>query len=829
MTPGAIHRLSREQADRHILVRVRGVVTYYSRRSYVDRGIYLALLFIQQGQNGIYVRLPYRPLLRLNCGDVVQVDGITDAGDFAPVLISLRIRKIAHRQLPHAPFRTPGDLRDGSYDSDFIALRGVIRSVQNVETTSAYAHYFQSRLDMAPRQTVLTLVDQGSTIPVRIPGRIADAKRLVDAEVTLRGVAGSLFSAQRQWRGAQLFVQTPSQITIERTGALHPFRLPVSAIAGLMAYHFTGPLQHMVHVRGEVIFADGKGTVIIEDQTAGLILRGISSSKIAPGQFVDAIGYVSPGPSAVSLTNARIRPARSGRPATPMRLRLKRLNDRQYDASLVTLTGTVAGHGASGEGAWVDLAQGKRVIRAVLDSSQSRHWRQVHEGARISVTGAFQRHAEKGINAMSILMRTPSDLVVLRPSASFQRRRVIYSMLWALLALLALALPPLLSRLRQNQRTVSDLRDQQKLILNSAEDGLIGVDRQGVVSFANPAAAGLLARSPREIAGRPLREVFDPLDQNGQPYAEAQWPVQITLLTQTSQQAAYELLRRGDGSRFAAEYSCTPLRDHDNRCLGALLSFRDVSKRFELDRMKSEFMSVVSHELRTPIAAIRAALGLVASGKLARQAEQERRMLHLASTNSERLASLVNDILDLDRLHSGKLQMVPQLCSAAAVVQSALDNIAALAMSNHLVLRKQCEEFSLWADRDRLLQVLDNLLSNAVKFSAPGGTITVSAAVVDAEVEFRVADQGRGIPAEMLELIFERFRQVDSSDARAKGGSGLGLTIVRAIVEQHHGKIWAESQAGQGSTFILRLPRSAIPAPPLAPLDAALPQASAHA
>jgi len=185
-------------------------------------------------------------------------------------------------------------------------------------------------------------------------------------------------------------------------------------------------------------------------------------------------------------------------------------------------------------------------------------------------------------------------------------------------------------------------------------------------------------------------------------------------------------------------------------------------------------------------------------------------MLGIACKNIERLVRLVSDTLALNRLESGQVELKCQWCNALTLVQQAFSNVKDLATANQIVLQAAVPAaLTVWADPDWLVQVLVNPIDNAVKFSPPGTTVTVAAERQLEYVCFRIIDRGRGIPADKLETIFGRFQQVDASDSRQKGGTGLGLAICRLIVQQHGGRIWAESKLGSGSTFYFTLPIAA--------------------
>jgi signal transduction histidine kinase/DNA-binding response OmpR family regulator len=237
-------------------------------------------------------------------------------------------------------------------------------------------------------------------------------------------------------------------------------------------------------------------------------------------------------------------------------------------------------------------------------------------------------------------------------------------------------------------------------------------------------------------------------------------------------------------------------------------------QRFDLDTVKDEFISTVSHELRTPLTSIRGALGLLSAGLLGNVDAKAQNLLRIASTNTERLIRLINDILDLERMESGRAPLNLRRCSIYDLAHEAVDTMTAMADAAQVRLDLHCyakrDSIYFDADADRILQVLTNLLSNAIKFSPPASTVSVQ---IDGNLDsllLKVVDQGRGIPADKLEAVFDRFQQVESSDASKKGGTGLGLAICRSIVQQHGGAIWAQpNQAGPGTTLWVQFSRAA--------------------
>jgi signal transduction histidine kinase/FixJ family two-component response regulator len=250
-----------------------------------------------------------------------------------------------------------------------------------------------------------------------------------------------------------------------------------------------------------------------------------------------------------------------------------------------------------------------------------------------------------------------------------------------------------------------------------------------------------------------------------------------------------------------------------------------LAERSDLDRAKDEFISTVSHELRTPLTSIRGALGLLSSGLLGNVDARAHNLLRIASTNTERLIRLINDILDLERMESGRSPVNLRRCSLVDLSREAVEMMSALAEAAQIRLEMNSyaahDAIYFDADPDRILQVLTNLLSNAIKFSPEGSTVSLEIDANTDALSLKVIDRGRGIPVDKLESIFDRFQQVESTDSSKKGGTGLGLAICRSIIQQHGGLIWAQpneswgqldhngAPTNPGTTFCVQFCRSA--------------------
>jgi PAS domain S-box-containing protein len=359
---------------------------------------------------------------------------------------------------------------------------------------------------------------------------------------------------------------------------------------------------------------------------------------------------------------------------------------------------------------------------------------------------------------------------------------------------------------RQAQREREAIRARLEGILESAGEGVYGLDREGRVVFANRAASELCGMPSGSMIGKDAHATIHHSRPDGSPYPESDCPIMAAVREGRLQQVEDEVFWRPDGSSFPVSYVASPLMDR-GEVEGAVVVFQDNTHRVEIDRMKDELISVVGHELKTPLASIHGALRLIEGTKKADLQPETLKLISIAARNTERLSRLVNDLLDVERMRAGRLELEPTLQSSRDVVHEAVQGITSFAQAHKVTLEEEGENLEFVVDRDRMVQALTNLLSNAVKFSPPGGRVVVSVREEGDRVRLEVQDKGPGIAKEKMGLLFQRFSQLDSSDSRAKGGSGLGLVITRSIVEAHKGEVGVDSTPGEGSTFFILIPR----------------------
>jgi PAS domain S-box-containing protein len=289
--------------------------------------------------------------------------------------------------------------------------------------------------------------------------------------------------------------------------------------------------------------------------------------------------------------------------------------------------------------------------------------------------------------------------------------------------------------------------------------------------------------------------------------------------------------RRKDGSTFDVEVTTERISYQGYAAEGVIV--RDISERKEIDRLKTEFVSVVSHELRTPLTSIRGSLGLMEGGAVGELPPKARELIGIARQNADRLIRLINDILDLEKIEAGKVQLSIAALDPAQLVERTVAELRAMALQYRVRITPAfARRDAVAGDQDRVIQVLTNLVSNALKFSPEDGEVTIT--VGDGTpgfMRFTITDQGPGIGEAERARLFGRFVQLESADTRKRGGTGLGLAISRSLVEQQSGRIGVDSTPGAGSSFWFELPLVVprVPAPAGTPAVAASPRASHEA
>lgn len=343
-------------------------------------------------------------------------------------------------------------------------------------------------------------------------------------------------------------------------------------------------------------------------------------------------------------------------------------------------------------------------------------------------------------------------------------------------------------------------RKKEQAMIQNAVDVICTLDKDGKFHNVNNAAQRIWGREPEDLIGSSFKNII----------AREDW--------EATDEALQNLIN-GEGAGVSGSFE-NHVRHGDGNLVDALWTafwsaeekrlfcvVHDISARKEAERLKQEVLAMVTHDLRSPLTSLQLTLNVLQSGSVDGSSEKAKLMLGRAEMSVGKLIQLINDLLDIDRIESGKFALDIAKVKDEVMISQSTDLIHHMAESRNIEIETLASGGELECDEERIVRVLTNLLSNAIKFSPEGSKVTISTREENGHVEFYIVDRGRGLPQEEQELIFERYHQVNRSDAAEKKGSGLGLTICKAIVEAHHGTIGATSQAGEGSTFWFRLPR----------------------
>ena len=355
--------------------------------------------------------------------------------------------------------------------------------------------------------------------------------------------------------------------------------------------------------------------------------------------------------------------------------------------------------------------------------------------------------------------------------------------------------------------SAANQRDLFHSIINASSDGLLAYDNARQLIAVNQRCGDLLGFTLEELLNEDVESLRRSVEERCEQPARY-----LSLLERHFERPAQPhqdmLVLREPRRRVLRRYSC-PILNHRG-VQGRVFTYTDVTAETDLDRMKSEFVSMASHELRTPLTSVHGALQLALSGSGHLLQAEDRELLEISLANTERLVRLVNDLLDLSKIEAGRMPFLLRPLVPKALMDEAAKGMQGLATTRQstVLADESAVAAQVAGDRDHLLRVLTNLVSNALKYSPPGSTVRLATRAVDEGVEFSVLDEGPGIPPDQLDRLFRPFSRLGVQERQTGGGTGLGLAISRAIVEQHGGRIWVERAHPAGSRFAFVLPAS---------------------
>ncbi|MFH0814453.1 MAG: response regulator [Pseudomonadota bacterium] len=359
---------------------------------------------------------------------------------------------------------------------------------------------------------------------------------------------------------------------------------------------------------------------------------------------------------------------------------------------------------------------------------------------------------------------------------------------------------------REREKSLRDIAHEKSktlTIINYMADGVLVTDQEGYIVLNNPAVTRMLGLEEESPLGK---HVFDWTKSN-----ELTQMVEKVLFQGADshyQGISQELLWGNPPNRFFMAHSA-PVRNEEGGVLGSVTIFNDVTWFKELDQMKSDFVDMVSHELRSPLGSMRQQLSLLVEGIAGETREEENRILRRVQSRIDGLIGMINNLLDLSRIEAGRLIQQKERIALPEIIEGTVEVMTPEAQTKGLIFEKTIDPqiLPIYADRQSMETVFTNLLGNAVKYNREGGKIYIDAHNRGEFVEIKVADTGFGISKVDLPRVFDKFFRIRNEHTRKLIGSGLGLPLVKAIVEAHLGTISVESEPGKGTTFTVLLPR----------------------
>jgi signal transduction histidine kinase/DNA-binding response OmpR family regulator len=681
------HSLSLVESARGYPVHLRAVVTYYDALIDPRRPSF----FVHDDSGGIFVALSVLPNFAVHAGMLVEVIGVSGAGDFAPIVDKAHIEPLGESQLPaSAPLVTLPRLLSGAEDGQWVEIEGVLRSVHESK--------WNLILNIAMNEGII------SAITPKSAG--GSYEQLIDAKIRLRGDAAPITNRMRQMTGAHILFPGKETIQVEEAAPPNPFGSAVLNVDQLLRFDPNAAFRRRAHVQGRVtMFWPGR-VICIQDATQGVCAQTAQRTKASPGEVVDVLGFPVAGDFKPTLTDSAFRSAGRWQPEWASFITVEQALRGDHDAQLIQIEGKLIGKDQAAEDPTLLLASGKFVFPAVLPGADSGIFPSLKEGSVLRITGVCSVTADHddsvtgaGFSVASsfrVLLRSPKDVAVIDTPSWWTGGHAL-------------------------------------LVLAGVAAIALGAFYWGVMLRRR-------VRQQTEVISRQLEEA--------------------------------------SRLKEAAEAA---------------------------NRAKSDFVANMSHEIRTPMNGV---LGMTELALETELTSEQRELLETAKTSADSLLTVVNDVLDFSKIEAGKLDLdiVPlRLRERMARILKPLSLRA-----DQKGLELVCDinpdvPDEIAADPVRLGQILVNLVGNAIKFTSYG-EIEVAVALESLNEEhaclhFVVRDTGIGIALDRQKAIFEAFSQADTSTTRKFGGTGLGLTICVRLVAMMGGRIWVESQPGQGSAF----------------------------
>lgn len=367
--------------------------------------------------------------------------------------------------------------------------------------------------------------------------------------------------------------------------------------------------------------------------------------------------------------------------------------------------------------------------------------------------------------------------------------------------------------LQEKAYQISKEKRQIEAIVQSIFDGVFVLNKELKITLFNKRASEISGFSNEEAINRPYREVLNFVFEHGGKVND-EFIRQVFSSGRAQEMTNHTLLVRKDGKKVPVAEGASPLIDREGNVVGCVVAFRDTTREREIDRIKTEFISVASHQLKTPLAGVKWMTELLLGDKVQTPSEKQKEYLKDVYFSNQRMLKLVDDLLDVSHIEAGKkFSILKRRFNLAKIIDEALKDVDLLAKEKQVtVLKDPSLSRSLWmfVDGDKIKQAFNNLFNNAIKYSRRNGRVRIGFKKHKDEIVFLIKDTGIGIPEEQQKRVNEKFFRADNAAAQEPDGTGLGLYIVKAIIEAHGGRLWFTSKENEGSTFYISLPTKKI-------------------
>lgn len=792
-----VRHLTREEANRHYPVILRGIVTFRDEEGF----------FLQDPTEAIGTIEPALCHL-VKPGDLVELEGTSEFPDFAPEVEGHRVTILGTVPLP-VPLRPSFEqMASTELDSQWIEIEGIVHA---------------ARVDEGNAAVEVSL--SGGNVVARIFGMPQRAALgLVDSRVRIRGNCGAIYNEKNQWVGVRLFVPGMEQIRVLERSPGDPYNLPIRPVAELLGFNLGHAAGHRVRIRGTVTFQAAGQAIVVKDKTEDIYVRTEQRNLVPVGEQVDVIGFVEAGEYTNTLQDAAFREVASGRAPKPTNVTPEEVMKGIHDSMLVRLDAILVGRSQHAGRPVLTLQAGAQTFEAEAWFQEAGGiTRQLIEGSRIELTGICLIQSDEGRVPLGfrLLLRSPNDIVVLHKPSWWTPSR-LSAMLAAFAGLIGISLAWVTALRRQVEKQTEIIRTT----LESTADGILVVDLRGRVLAYNRKYVEMIQVPESVIETGNHRLILEAARQH---WKNPEHVLALIERGNLERDAAFEnIVEFTEGRTY--EVHSEPLRV-SGTSVGRVWGFCDITERrqneLELrrakdaaeaaNRAKSGFLANMSHEIRTPMNGILGMMELTLETELT---DEQREMLSTVKMCADGLLTVINDILDFSKIEAGRLQLDCVTFDLGGHLEEIMKMFAVGAQQKGLRLSLHVPEnvpHIVVADPTRLRQILTNLLGNGLKFTERGSlelsVETVSREAESAVIRFAVRDTGIGIQPEKHKSIFEAFEQADGSTVRRFGGTGLGLTISARLVELMFGRIWVESEPGQGSAFYFTARMGVVPEP----------------